>query len=361
MKRLTFFLVLLIVILSSVSFAKADTLFIKDLYFGIQNDTEVNKLQEFLTDQGLYAGPITGNFYSLTLKAVKQFQTREGITPSSGYFGPKTRIKINELLTAQVKDSETQAISETGTSTPAIEKQKTTNDVVVSLQQQIQTLLQQMELLKQQQTTQQQTNQSIQNLQNTISQQTQVIQQQQQTLTQIQQNTAPAPVVVGIPTPASTPAPAPQPTTISISRITTSTFQITNNGPSTIRIKKIVFSGIGGDVEPYEGINLGPYGNSIYYERPSNYGPKQKYNLLDCNGLKTFGVFGVEPYDPCIGVKSFSNNNGSPVINELNPNETLEIWLAALGMPNFKTLKHVPGGIIETSTGNDVSFADFNF
>ena len=357
MKRLTFFLVLLIAILSSVSFAKADTLFIKDLYFGIQNDTEVNKLQEFLTDQGLYAGPITGNFYSPTLKAVKQFQIREGIIPSSGYFGPKTRIKINELLTAQVKDSETQAISETGTSTPTIEKQKTTNDVVVSLQQQIQTLLQQMELLKQQQTTQQQTNQSIQNLQNTISQQTQVIQQQQQTLTQIQQNTTPAPVVVGIPTPA----PAPQPTTIAITRITTSTFQITNNGPSTIRIKKIVFSGIGGDVEPYESINLGPLQMPIYYERPPNYGPKQKYNRLDCNGLKTFGVFGVygDSYDPC--KKSFSNNNGSPIINELNPNEILEMHLDALGMPNFTTLRHVLGGIIETPTGNDVSFADFNF
>lgn len=73
--------------------AKAENLFSKDLYFGMQNDSEVTKLQEFLTSEGVYSGPITGNFFSLTLKAVKNYQTQEGISPAAGYFGPVSRAK----------------------------------------------------------------------------------------------------------------------------------------------------------------------------------------------------------------------------------------------------------------------------
>ena len=72
--------------------------FDQDLYFGRRADPEVAKLQEFLGDQDVYAGPITGNFFSLTQDAVKKFQEREGIKPSAGYFGPVTRARANELL-----------------------------------------------------------------------------------------------------------------------------------------------------------------------------------------------------------------------------------------------------------------------
>ena len=79
--------------------------FDRDLQFGMQNNSDVIKLQELLTDEGLYSGPISGNFFSLTLKAVKKFQTREGIKPASGYFGLKTRTRANTILAISVSAS----------------------------------------------------------------------------------------------------------------------------------------------------------------------------------------------------------------------------------------------------------------
>lgn len=228
MKKTLFLLIIFSLLTFSLT-TKAETLFTKDLYFGIQGDSEVIKLQEFLTDEGLYSGPITGNFFSLTLKAVKTFQQRENITPVAGYFGPITRTKANAILSAQIGTSEEQAVLETGaTTTPPIAP-KTTTDVVNSLQSQLNALLQQVALLQQQLQTQRQTQQSVQGLQNQVGQQTQVIQQQQQTLQQIQQNTqqiqtnttppTPLPTTIFTPipttptsTPTSTPLPIPTPT-----------------------------------------------------------------------------------------------------------------------------------------------------
>lgn len=68
--------------------------------------TDVLALQEFLTEQGVYSGPISGNFYSLTLAAVKRFQTQEGVTPISGFFGPITRGVANNILSAEVPADE---------------------------------------------------------------------------------------------------------------------------------------------------------------------------------------------------------------------------------------------------------------
>jgi len=152
------------------------------LYYGLQNNSGVKELQEFLTDQGVYSGPITGNFYSLTLAGVKAFQQRENISPVSGYFGILTRTRANEMLSMAIENSNQESIQETGTTPPAPESQKTTNDVVKSLQDQIALLIQQIALLQSQASTLQQTQQTVQ-------EQTQVIQQQQQTIQQIQQNT----------------------------------------------------------------------------------------------------------------------------------------------------------------------------
>lgn len=69
-----------------------------DLYFGMANDSDVTRLQELLHDQKVYDGPVTGNFFTLTREGVKRFQEREGITPTAGYFGLKTRARANELL-----------------------------------------------------------------------------------------------------------------------------------------------------------------------------------------------------------------------------------------------------------------------
>ena len=133
-------------------FASAQT-FERDLEFGMQNDTDVTKLQEFLTDEGLYSGPITGNFFSLTLKAVKKFQTREGIAPAAGYFGPKTRAKVNTVFSASIKESNEQALAEgvvATTPTPVVSTQTTQKsqpNVMNSITEQIATLQRQLDLL----------------------------------------------------------------------------------------------------------------------------------------------------------------------------------------------------------------------
>lgn len=79
-----------------------------DLRYG-SSGAEVFELQEFLTAQGVYTGPITGNFYSLTLAAVKAFQSKENVSPASGFFGPLTRAKANTLLSAELEESDKEA------------------------------------------------------------------------------------------------------------------------------------------------------------------------------------------------------------------------------------------------------------
>ncbi|MFA5413770.1 MAG: peptidoglycan-binding domain-containing protein [Patescibacteria group bacterium] len=178
MKKVIFILSLLFLpLLASASFDA-------NLYYGLQNNNSVKEMQEFLTDQGVYSGPITGNFYSLTLKSVKDFQSKENITPVSGFFGPLTRQRANTLLSANVEPSNQQAIQETGSTPPPAEPAKTTNDVVKSLQNQIALLLQQVQAMQTQQT-------SVQQLQQTVQQQAETINQIQQNTQQIAQNTTP--------------------------------------------------------------------------------------------------------------------------------------------------------------------------
>jgi len=112
----------------SLAFASIDT----NLKYGARG-VEVSELQEFLIDKGLLAGQATGNFFSLTLKAVKLYQASVGL-PTTGFVGPLTRAKINTELS--IDDSA--ELGETGTTTPP--KQDSTADL----------LKQQNELLKQQ-------------------------------------------------------------------------------------------------------------------------------------------------------------------------------------------------------------------
>jgi hypothetical protein len=80
-----------------------------DLYFGIQNNSDVKCLQEFLKNQGADIYPegfVTGNFANLTQQAVIRFQekyaseilTPIGISRGTGYVGERTRMKINQIL-----------------------------------------------------------------------------------------------------------------------------------------------------------------------------------------------------------------------------------------------------------------------
>lgn len=59
----------------------------------------VRNLQEFLRNENVYSGPVTGNFFSLTEEGVRRFQAREGISPT-GYFGPQSRARANTILGA---------------------------------------------------------------------------------------------------------------------------------------------------------------------------------------------------------------------------------------------------------------------
>lgn len=186
----------------------ADISFSRNLYFGMQKDSDVTKLQEFLTDQGLYSGPITGNFFSLTLKAVKQFQINQGISPAAGFFGPVTRIKVNAVLSEEIQASENQAVVETGTTTAPIATPKTTNDVASSLQAQIDLLMKQLQLMQQQAGIQQQTQQVLQQQVANQQQSQQVLQQIQQNAQVIQQSTQ---TIQQNTTPVATPTPTPTP------------------------------------------------------------------------------------------------------------------------------------------------------
>jgi len=89
-----------------------------DLKYGMTSD-EVKKLQTQLKlDPTVYPeGLVTGYFGPLTLKAVKAFQTKYGITPVSGFVGPLTRAKLNALYCTPVTPTTTAAGVTTTTTT----------------------------------------------------------------------------------------------------------------------------------------------------------------------------------------------------------------------------------------------------
>jgi hypothetical protein len=114
--------VILAVFIPAVSLAQTVE-FQNNLYYGITGSNDVSALQEFLTDQGVYHGPVSGNFFSLTLAGVKAFQRAEGVNPLSGFFGPITRAVANTILADQIgSNSEGNA---TSTQTPVDLSQQT--------------------------------------------------------------------------------------------------------------------------------------------------------------------------------------------------------------------------------------------
>lgn len=79
-----------------------------NLKYGAKGD-EVRELQEFLISEGHMTGNATGNFYSLTLKAVKEFQ-RVNNLPVTGYFGSMSRDIANRILAIDADNTELQEI-----------------------------------------------------------------------------------------------------------------------------------------------------------------------------------------------------------------------------------------------------------
>lgn len=78
---------------SSGSGGAAQYNFTEFLNVGSQN-AQVTALQKQLTADGLYSGPITGYFGTLTEVAVGKFQAAHGIA-TKGYVGPSTRAALN--------------------------------------------------------------------------------------------------------------------------------------------------------------------------------------------------------------------------------------------------------------------------
>ena len=78
----------------TVSSATGNYKFYNPLVYGDKGD-EVTELQNRLTAEGVYSGPVTGYFGSLTEAAVKKYQTMHGLTPL-GNVGPGTRAELNK-------------------------------------------------------------------------------------------------------------------------------------------------------------------------------------------------------------------------------------------------------------------------
>ena len=79
---------------SSSNSGGSNTTFIQDLHDGSKG-TEVVNLQKRLTALGLYTGPITGTYGSLTKAAVKAYQAKHSIQ-QLGIIGPATRTLLNK-------------------------------------------------------------------------------------------------------------------------------------------------------------------------------------------------------------------------------------------------------------------------
>lgn len=72
------------------------------LAYGSRNKTEVMRVQKFLAAQGLFFGPISGNYLSQTAAAVRAFQKRERL-PTSGVWQIRTQTRANALAAVPVR------------------------------------------------------------------------------------------------------------------------------------------------------------------------------------------------------------------------------------------------------------------
>ena len=72
--------------------------FTKTLRYGSEGE-DVTELQNRLTAEGVYSGPITGYFGPLTEAGVKAFQAKYDIE-QAGVVGPLTRAQLNSAVAA---------------------------------------------------------------------------------------------------------------------------------------------------------------------------------------------------------------------------------------------------------------------
>ncbi len=72
-------------------------IFARNLTLGVTGP-DVRALQEKLTKDGFYNGPITGYFGQLTRAGVRKYQVAKSIAPAAGYVGPLTRVALNAAI-----------------------------------------------------------------------------------------------------------------------------------------------------------------------------------------------------------------------------------------------------------------------
>lgn len=129
MKKISVAFVVLSFLLPVISSASIDA----NLKYGVRG-TEVTELQNFLISKGFLTGQATGNFFTLTKKAVVAYQTSVGV-PSTGFVGPLTRTEINNELSKNTSQEETRSTAET---TPSADKsviQKQLDDLLKQIAQ----------------------------------------------------------------------------------------------------------------------------------------------------------------------------------------------------------------------------------
>lgn len=97
-----------------VSLAYFDT----SLKYGSRGEA-VSELQDFLQDQDFLIGKVDGKYGLGTVKAVKAFQTANGLF-ADGYFGKGSRAKASSLLAVILKDSDATELAETGAVIPVV-------------------------------------------------------------------------------------------------------------------------------------------------------------------------------------------------------------------------------------------------
>lgn len=109
------------------------TQFNNNLYWNVSStySADVKMLQQFLTNQGLYTGPITGSYLTQTYNAVVAFQKANGINSATGYFGPETRAKANAMISsASTKTTSQNSPSLISSPTPTVTQSATTQQTV---------------------------------------------------------------------------------------------------------------------------------------------------------------------------------------------------------------------------------------
>lgn len=108
MKKLHIALLVTFFVIPSISLASIDT----NLKYGSRG-LGVTELQDFLIDKGFLTGQSSGNFFSLTRRAVVAYQASVGL-PATGFVGPMTRTKINDDLSTVNAPAVSAEVSETG-------------------------------------------------------------------------------------------------------------------------------------------------------------------------------------------------------------------------------------------------------